>query len=223
MTNLTTGSRLIHGDCIRAMTLLPTASVDFVLTDPPYGISYKDRNGRTMANDDSTAWIEPAFTEIARVLKPGRFCLSFYGWYSADIFVKVWKAHGLRPQGHFSFVKEYASSRRIVQRRHEVAYLLSKGSPADPERIVSDVQRHLYTGNELHPTQKSVESVLPIVEAFTKPGEIVLDPFMGSGSLLVAALRLNRRIVGIELSRAHYVTAHRRILKVVEAMKAHAA
>ncbi len=46
--------RVIPGDCAEIMDAMPDASVDFVLTDPPYGARYRDRSGRTVANDDST-------------------------------------------------------------------------------------------------------------------------------------------------------------------------
>ena len=66
--------------------------------------------------------------------------------------------------------------------------------------------RWQYTGNTLHPTQKPVRSLKPVIEAFTRPGEIVLDPFCGSGSTLLAAKILGRRFIGIEVD-ANYARA----------------
>ena len=68
-----------------------------------------------------------------------------------------------------------------------------------------------YTGNRLHPTQKPVEALQPIIAALTRPGDIVLDPFAGSGSTLVAAQLLGRGYVGIELDAGHVRTARRRL------------
>ena len=81
---------VIHGDCVEVMRRMAPASVDFVLTDPPYLVRYRDRSGRTVANDDNDAWLKPAFAEMYRVLKPGTFCMSFYGWNAAD---RVWMGH----------------------------------------------------------------------------------------------------------------------------------
>ncbi len=68
-----------------------------------------------------------------------------------------------------------------------------------------------YTGNRLHPTQKPVAAMAAIIAAFSQLGDLVLDPFCGSGTTLVAALSLGRRAVGIELSEAHASTARGRI------------
>lgn len=64
-----------------------------------------------------------------------------------------------------------------------------------------------YTGNRLHPTQKPVGVLRPLIEAFSQPGDVVLDPFCGSGSTLAAAHELKRRYVGIELDAGHHHTA----------------
>jgi site-specific DNA-methyltransferase (adenine-specific) len=58
-----------------------------------------------------------------------------------------------------------------------------------------------------------LEVLKPLISAFTEPGNIVLDPFCGSGSTLVAAQQLGRAFVGIELDRAHHETAFRRTFR----------
>ena len=63
----------------------------------------------------------------------------------------------------------------------------------------------------MHPTQKPVRSLKPVIESFTRRGEVVLDPFCGSGSTLLAAKILGRRYVGSELD-AGYCEAARRTL-----------
>jgi DNA modification methylase len=59
---------IIHADCIKGMTELQSDSVDFVLTDPPYLVDYRARDGRTVTNDNNRTWLRPAFREIYRVL-----------------------------------------------------------------------------------------------------------------------------------------------------------
>lgn len=200
-----------HGDCIEIMRQMPAASVDFILTDPPYLANYHSRDGRGLCNDTSDGWLKPAFAEAYRLLRPNRFCVSFYGWAKADRFFAAWRAAGFYPVGHFVFRKTYTSSARFVRYQHEQAYLLAKGNPQVPASPIPDVLELKYTGNDLHPTQKAVSSLLPLVKAFSGPGELVLDPFCGSGSTLVAARMLNRHYLGIELDPQYYAITAKRL------------
>jgi hypothetical protein len=119
---------VITGDCIEVMAAMPAASVDMVLTDPPYVCDYRDRSGRTVANDNRTDWLEPAFAEIARVMKPDTLCISFYGWTAVDSFMAAWRAAGLRPVAHLVFCKDYASRSGYFQARHETPTSLPRAA-----------------------------------------------------------------------------------------------
>ena len=88
-----------HGDCIKLMRRMDAASVDFILTDPPYICRYRDSTGRTVANDDNGRWLEPAFAEMFRLLKPDSLCLSFYGWNQADRFIAAWERFRMAADG----------------------------------------------------------------------------------------------------------------------------
>ena len=81
---------LLNGDCLDVLPQLPAHSADLVLTDPPYLVNYKDRSGRSIANDVRDDWLEPAFSEISRVLRPNSLCVSFYGWTRVDKFMNAW-------------------------------------------------------------------------------------------------------------------------------------
>jgi DNA modification methylase len=209
--NALPSNRILHGDCVPLMTALPSGSVDFILTDPPYLVRYRDRSGRTVANDDRDDWLKPAFAEMFRLLKPGSFALSFYGWNKADLFFDAWKSAGFKIVGHIVFRKRYASSARFFEYRHESAYLLAKGEVTPPAAPLPDVMDWQYTGNRLHPTEKPVPCLTPIVRAFCKPGGLVLDPFCGSGSTLVAARDAGCAYLGIELDAGHHRTATERL------------
>lgn len=202
---------IFNGDCIDVMQAFDTGTVDFILTDPPYVTRFRDRSGRTVANDDNGRWLRPAFAEMHRLLKDGGFCVSFYGWNKVDLFMDAWRSAGFRIVGHLIFRKHYASSSRFLRYQHEQAYLLAKGNPKPPVRAIPDVLDFPYTGNRLHPTQKPVEALSPLIEAFSKRGDLVLDPFCGSGSTLAAARQLGRDGTGIELSNEHYHTARKRL------------
>jgi site-specific DNA-methyltransferase (adenine-specific) len=202
---------ILQGDCIELMRGMERESVDFILTDPPYITRYRGRDGRTVANDDNARWLRPAFKQMHRVLKNGGFCVSFYGWNKVDLFVDAWRAAGFRIVGHIVFRKRYASSARFLRYEHEQAYLLAKGDVTPPAKPIPDVIDFAYTGNRLHPTQKPVTALRPLIEAFSIPGGLVFDPFCGSGSTLVAARDLGRDYLGAELSTMHHRTASERL------------
>ncbi len=81
-----TANRILLGDCIEVLKTVPANHVDFVLTDPPYLVGYKDREGRSIKNDIESDWLKPAFRQVFRVLKADSLCVSFYGWNKTDLF-----------------------------------------------------------------------------------------------------------------------------------------
>jgi site-specific DNA-methyltransferase (adenine-specific) len=206
--------KIVHGDCRTALERFPPRCADLVLTDPPYLVRYTDRSGRTVRNDNPAANVLDAFVEVERLMKPNTFCVSFYGWNRVDVFFRAWRRAGLAPVGHLVFVKTYASSARFLRYTHEQAYLLAKGQPRPPRELIADVLPWHYTGNLSHPTEKSVDTLRPIIAAFTKGGDVILDPFAGSGSTLVAAALLRRRYIGVEIDGEYCELARRRLAGV---------
>ncbi len=209
--NQPTVNSVVHSDCIEVMRTMRAESIDFVLTDPPYLVSYRDRADRSIQNDQNDAWMLPAFCELYRVLKPNRFFACFYGWSRVDRFVSAWHAAGFRAVGHMVFVKRYASASRFLRYQHEQAYLLSKGSPELPTNAIGDVIEMKYSGNKFHPTQKPVSALVPLIKSFSSEGDLVLDPFCGSGSTLVAAHVVGRTYLGIELDETYFNIARDRM------------
>lgn len=202
---------LLHGDCLTLLPQLPTASVHFILTDPPYITNYRARDGRTVPNDDNHRWLLPAFHQMHRVLAQDSFCVSFYGWPKADLFLAAYRSAGFRVVGHFAFPKRYTSSVRYVRYQHECAHLLAKGNPQCPQDTIGDVIDWSYSGNKLHPTQKPLSVLMPLIETFCPPRGTVFDPFAGSGSTLLAAKSLGRSYFGIELDAKYHAIASRRL------------
>ena len=212
MTGTTYRDTILNGDCVNILPQLDAGSVDFILTDPPYVLRYKPRDGRTVPNDNNFAWLKPAFAEMFRVLRPDSFCVSFYGWPNAGKFVTAFLDAGFRIAGHFVFPKHYTSGKGLVRYQHECAYLLAKGRPAARAEPIGDViPWTTYTGNKFHPTQKPLAILKPLIEAFSLPVDVVLDPFAGSGSSLLAAKMLGRSWLGIEIDPAYHDAACRRL------------
>jgi site-specific DNA-methyltransferase (adenine-specific) len=213
----TTTNTIINGDCLKVLPTLPAGSVSFVLTDPPYISHYKSRDGRSVPNDDNSRWLAPSFAEVYRVLERNSLCVSFYGWFHADTFLAAWRKAGFRVVGHLAFPKRYTSVTRFLRYQHECAYLLAKGYPKEPKDTIGDVLDWTYSGNKLHPTQKPLSVLMPLVETFCPPGGTVLDPFAGSGTSLLAAKMLGRQYIGIELDATYHAAAQRRLAEPPQA------
>ncbi|MGH6810795.1 MAG: DNA methyltransferase [Methylocella sp.] len=204
-------NQIVQGDCVQVLKSLPGNAVDLVVTDPPYLVNYRDRSGRTVRNDSGNPEFLDAFSDLYRVLKSNSFCVCFYGWNRVDEFFGAWRQARFRPVGHIVWQKDYSSSASFLQYRHEQAYLLAKGNPDRPAKPLADVQPWEYSGNRAHPTEKAVGILSPVIRAFSKPGDIVLDPFAGSGSTAVAAALSGRRYIGIELEERYCRHARTRL------------
>lgn len=204
-------NRVIHGDCITVMRSIPSQSVDLAVTDPPYLVRYAPRDGRSCMNDNTAIWLKPAFRELYRVLKPDSFCASFYGWPWIDLFMAAWKDSGFRPVSHLTWVKTHCSKVGYTRSYHETGFLLAKGRPPRPAMPPMDVLHWQYTGNTFHPNEKPVVAIRPLIEAYSKPGDIVLDPFAGSGTTGVAAKACDRRFILIETVPELCEVARRRV------------
>jgi site-specific DNA-methyltransferase (adenine-specific) len=186
------------------MRQMPANSVDFILTAPPYLVNYRDRTGRTIQNDADETWLKPAMAEAYRALKQNRVAIMFYGWTKIDAFFEAWRSAGFQPVGHIVFRKSYSSKSRFLRYQNEQAFLLAKGRPPLPKQPLGDVMEMPYSGNKLHPTQKPIPALVPMIRSFTLPGETVLDPFAGSGSSCAAALLTNRKYIGMEMDDAYF-------------------
>jgi len=216
-------NRILQGDAAQILKTLPEGSVDLVVTDPPYLVNYQDRSGRRLANDDNAAGVLPVFEPMARVMKPDSFAISFAGWGALPEFATAWQAAGLRIVSQIVWAKDYASRRGFTQYCHETAYVLAKGNPKRPTNPIPSVMPWAYSGNKAHPTEKAVEVLTPLIRSFSNPGDLVLDPFAGSGSTAVAAALNGRDYLAIELEAKHCATARARLAGVEKYRSAKAA
>lgn len=106
------------------------------------------------------------------------------------------------------------------RRQHEmvmIAHLESGGLRwQDDAKAVRNIYSQMPPRDRQHPNEKPVEMVAHFINNHTYPGDTVLDPFMGSGTTGVAAVRMGRKFIGIELDPDHFETAVRRITKAQE-------
>lgn len=105
--------------------------------------------------------------------------------------------------------------------RYDTCIFAVKGSYAFPNGRPADViQCQRINGADLrHPNEKPLDLMRRLIEATTKPNDLILDPFAGSGTTLVAALQSGRRYIGVDLSPQHHETAQRRLYEAAFAVK----
>jgi site-specific DNA-methyltransferase (adenine-specific) len=152
-----------------------------------------------------------AFSEIWRVLKPNSFCLSFYGWPDAEQFLSAWKLIGFRPVSHLVCIKNNIGLGYFARSKHETAYLLAKGHPTRVATAAGDVFEWERESVLYHPCQKPLEVISRLLATFSSENAVILDPFMGSGTTLVAARNLGRRAIGIDLEESYCAVAKERL------------
>lgn len=211
---MTEFNKIICGNALEVLKEVPGGAIDLAVTDPPYGVRYRDRTGRSVRNDDDLSAVLPVFGELFRAMRANSYCISFYGWNRVDEFMKAWKGAGFTVAGHIVWTKDYSSRTGVLKYHHEQAYVLAKGRPHRPAQPIADVQQWTRTGNRAHPTEKAVETLQPIIRAFSASGELVCDPFSGSGSTSVAAALSGRHYLGIELEEKYCTHARQRLAGV---------
>jgi site-specific DNA-methyltransferase (adenine-specific) len=196
--------RLLLGDCL---DILPTLGyVDAVVSDPPYGISYKSPSGagQTHRGDypiihgDDQPFDPSPFLGYQQVVLFG--ANHFADKLPPSAKWLVWdKRDGMTPNNNsdceLAWVKCGGSARLI---RHMWNGML-KASEKEAQRV--------------HPTQKPVAVMEWVLNQSTVMGDLVLDPFLGSGTTGVACARLNRRFIGIEIDEGYFEIACERIRK----------
>ena len=215
---------IIQGDCLQVMRQLATGSIDAIITDPPYGISYhatrrkdKARWFPKIANDTAPFiwWLH----EAARVLKPYGALLCFTRYDTEEAFRFAICLAGLQPKTQMIWdkgVHGVGDCLGDIGLRHENIIFAVKGRfrfPGGRPVSVVRVQR-LSSPKLMHPNEKPVELLQNLVEAVTKRGDLVLDPFLGSGTTAVAAKMADRRFIGIELDPAYARAAKARVAAV---------
>lgn len=225
---------LRRGDCLDALTglaSLPDKSCSHVICDPPYservhrglgaerrGVDGHTRDGLTFSHLTADAQAELA-RHFARVAK--RWIIIF----TDDVNVATW-AHALQSAGaeyccKGTWVKEAPMPRidgtRPAYATEEIVIghaLRDKGKTrwnggGRPALYFANPQEQSAT--RLHPTQEPLSMMEAIVRDFTDGGEMILDPFAGSGTTGVAALRSGRRFIGFERDAAFAEVASRRL------------
>jgi site-specific DNA-methyltransferase (adenine-specific) len=211
-------------DAVNFLKELKDESVNLVITDPPYesleahrkiGTTTRLKHSAGSSND----WFEifpnerfaEMFAEIYRVLRTNSHCYMFCD--SKTMFV----AKPIAEEAGFQFHKPLVWDKRVMgmgyhyRARYEFILLLEKGDRTMNDYYIPDIIecKRIYKG---YPTEKPVSVMRTLVSQSSDEGDIVCDPFMGSGAVGVAALELKRSFWGNDLSPNSIEIAHKRLL-----------
>lgn len=215
------GITIYHGDAMRVMPELPPESVATVLTDPPYGIDYQSarRTDKSewkpkIANDKQPFiwWLLDAY----RVTRDQGSVFCFCRWDVQEPFRMAIEAAGFLVKGQCVWDRDAHGMGDIVggfAPQHDVMWFGVKGDFGfHSERPKSLIRAARLAGAQLlHPNEKPLHLMEQLVRVLAASGETVLDPFMGSGTTLVAAKRLGRKAIGIELEEKYCEIAAKRL------------
>lgn len=207
-------------DCVYGMSKLEDGCVDLIFTDPPYGVDYDSISGADMKQfDDSPerafALLRQAAVQMYRVLKMDRWCFVCWPTNFLEVGVKVLSEAGFvvakKPIIWYKPNKVLSRGpdiNKTFNSKYETILVCKKGDPIfqlipDGDVVIQDTVNN----NRHHPTQKPIELIERFLNWCSVGGETVLDPFTGSGSTGVAALKNDRNFIGFELSEEYYLAA----------------
>jgi len=231
--------QLFNGDCLEVMKELPDNSIDFILTDLPYG--------KTKLKWDNQIPFELMWKQIKRIRKDNT-AIALFGTEPFSTYLKnsnikeyrfdwYWKKQ--RGIGHLNSKKRPLLDIELILMFYKKQPIynpqgLIKGNyktyrPSKTNKIMYGQEKYfenpeygnypkstlefnaLATQKRLHNTQKPTELLQYLIRTYTKENQVVLDFTMGSGSTGVACVNTNRNFIGIELDREYYEKATTRI------------
>lgn len=231
---------LYNGDCSIEMKNIPDNSVDLILTDPPYNLgNFMINRSTNLAkmrdnffanagwdNLESDEWVEHMdnfFENSARVIKSGGSMIIFMSIIKVETIIKLAEKHGfyykttgiwhkLNPMPRNMNLHFVNSTETWVY----FTYNKRTGTFNNEGKMVHDfIETSVVSNGEKkagkHPTQKPIALLEHFIKLLSNDGDLVIDPFMGSGSTGVACKKNNRNFIGIELESQYYEIAKHRI------------
>ena len=200
-------NKIIEGDCLEQLDVLAKDSVDLVVTDPPYGIEYqskhRDNKFDVLENDDK---IDTSFIpKIERVTKPNSGLYVFTRWDVYPEWLEAIKASEFEVKNCIVWDKKIHGMGDLYESyapQHEFIIYATKGNVELNGKRPTDIIREQRVSPEdlEHPTEKPVSLISKLIKNSSDKGDLVLDPFAGSGSTLVAAEKWDRNYIGIEIA-----------------------
>jgi len=211
--------KLIQGDCLKEMDKLiqQGIKVDAIITDPPYGMGFKSNHRKEkykkITNDKDLSWVEPFAKKCGELVKENTAHYIFCSFHNIDIFKQAFEKY-FTIKNLLIWEKNNTSMGDLTgdfAPKFELILFLQKGRRKINGKRDSNIIKGMKTGNKFHPTEKPVSLMSYLLLKFTDEDNLVIDPFMGSGTTGVACQQLNRDFIGIELDPEYFKIAEERI------------
>lgn len=210
--------KIFHGDC---REILPTLDpVDLVITDPPYGIGFSEYESHEDAPSEYLELLQKSIFEAEKLVNNGWICVfqaakKCREW--AAMFPREWRLIAcaknfvqILPNKGPIWAVDYA----LIWPRGEVK---QRGKGRDWHLAVTS---NMSTRPNGHPCPRPIDQMRFIVNSLSEENETILDPFMGSGTTLVAAKNLGRKAIGIEIEEKYCEIAVKRLRQEVLPLEA---
>lgn len=215
---------LINDDCLNAFKQIKDNSVDLIVTDPPYTMTKRGKSCRpnympdSMGDNlfdyelpDTKKW----FSDCYRVLKDDTHFYTFCNTNDIGNYLKIAEEVGFKLHNIITMIKDTHMPNRWYMKYSELVLFFRKG---DAKPIKDMRCRDYYYAtmptkkdSKFHITQKPLDFIEMMVNNSSDENDVVLDPFMGSGTTGIACKKLNRDFIGFEIDENHYKTAKERI------------
>jgi hypothetical protein len=207
------------GDFREILADIPDGSVDAIITDPPYPAEFLPLYGRRNGHEDDglPEFQEDGLAEIAgRILKPGGICAVMVGQsYLPEIFERMTHNSGLTYHWTLAYLTPGGQAVQVWQRKVNTFWkpilVFTKGEYTGD--WFGDVAKSAVNDNDkrFHEWGQSESGMVDLINRLTKPGELIVDPFLGAGTTGVAAIATARRFIGCDIDAAHVTAADVRI------------
>lgn len=216
-----------HGDSAHLCAVLPEGSVNCIITDPPFGVDDKSnqavtdhgkKHARKIANDSTPELAIEVFNNVMDVLLPRTSdncdLYIFSSWAVMDFWIPAVKAlsrHGFSYKALLIWEKSGSSmgDTNSWGISYEVIYFLKKGKRERTDKrrpgVINFTQNA--SGKLIHPHEKPEGLLEILLQHSSSRGDLVVDPFGGSGSLVRAARNIGRDAIAIELLEENYKKA----------------
>jgi site-specific DNA-methyltransferase (adenine-specific) len=225
------GITIYHGDTLSVLAALDLGEVAAVVTDPPYSSgnlpeSMKQKapsrlrgwqwQDKIMETDQLSTlgfiWLMREVLVITRSWLPdGGSLLCFIDWRNWGNLVGAVESAGYRVNNMVVWDKKTIGMGNGFRNQHELVLYGSKGTPTVYARDVPNVLMSARPENTHHQSPKPVGMIARMLSVVAQPGGLIVDPFLGSGSTLVAARQLGMRAIGVEMEEKYCETAAKRL------------